>query len=203
METKKSKSQTNRRNFLTICFATGSALCTGCLGIAASAKNPPKMNELPQTGMSNEEVLRFALGYSVPVMKKMKAGMGNGKFIELLKKSASENMAEMITAMSKDFPERNMKKFGEMVVAFLATPPFKDGFEYEIVENSEKAFELKFSKCIMAKLFRELDAADIGYAIECYPSDAVGKAFNPKAKATGGKNMMKGDEYCNERWELT
>ena len=48
-----------------------------------------------------------------------------------------------------------------------------------------------------------LDAADVGYAIECYPSDAAGKAFNPKTKASGGKNMMKGDEYCVERWELT
>lgn len=203
VETKISKNQTDRRNFLTKCFATGSVLCMGCLGIAASAKNPSVMNELPQAGMSNEEVLRFALGYSVPVMKKMQAEIGNRKFIEVLKKSAAANMAEVVASMSKDIPVKDMKNFGDLVNSFLSSPPLAGGFKYEIIENTEKVFEVKFTECIMAKLYREMGAADLGYAIECSPSDAVVKAFNPNARAVGGKNMMKGDAYCNERWELT
>ena len=203
VETKNSGHPSDRRNFLAKCISAGSVLCMGCLGTAALSVDPAEIKDLPQPGMSNEEILRFTLGYSVPVLKKMQAEIGNEKFIELLKKSASANMAEAVSSMSKDITDRNMKNFGEFVGAFLSSPPFTGGFTYEIVENSEKAFELKFTGCIMAKLYREMNAADIGYAVECYPSDAAGKAFNPKAKASGGKNMMKGDEYCVERWELT
>lgn len=197
------KIQQDRRNFLTKCFGAGSLLCMGCLGVATSADNTSKMKVAIPEGMSNEEVLRFALGYSVPFLKKMQAEMGKEKFIEILKKSTSANMAEVIAAMSKDTANRSMKSFGELVNGFLSSPPYQGGFKYEIVENTDRVLELKYTECIMAKLYREMDAADIGYSIECYPSDAAGKAFNPKTKAVSGKNMMKGDAYCNERWELT
>lgn len=77
--------QNNRRNFLMKSIAAGTAHCAGCLGIKASANNLREINESVFTGMSNEEVLRFALGYSLPVLKKMQAEIGEKKFTGVLK----------------------------------------------------------------------------------------------------------------------
>jgi hypothetical protein len=192
----------NRRDFLSKCFGAGSMICLGCLAAGANTSNSVFSEVVPQTGLSYEETIRYALGYSVPILKKMQAKMGKAPFFDALETSTSSNMTEVITAMTKDMKDRSMKKFGELVVKILSAPPLKDGFQYEIVENSDKAFELKFTGCIMAKLYRELNASNIGYAVECHPWDAAVKAFNPNARCIKERNMMIGDSYCNERYEL-
>jgi len=47
-----------------------------------------------------------------------------------------------------------------------------------------------------------MNAADIGYALECSPAEAAAKAFNPKITTSNPKNMMKGDTFCIERFVL-
>jgi hypothetical protein len=60
-------------------------------------------------------------------------------------------------------------------------------------------YETKYTLCLMAKILRDMNAADLGYALECSSSDAMVKAFNPKMNSTFLKNMMKGDSVCIER----
>jgi hypothetical protein len=47
-----------------------------------------------------------------------------------------------------------------------------------------------------------MKAAEIGYALECAPTDAAVKSFNPKMRAENLKNLMKGDSVCIERFVL-
>jgi hypothetical protein len=47
-----------------------------------------------------------------------------------------------------------------------------------------------------------MNAADIGYALECSGSEAAVKAFNAKMTASNPSNMMKGDAFCIERFVL-
>jgi len=202
METNQSKNRSDRRNFLLNSFAAGSAVCFGCLGISVSAGNMKLVESLPQDSLKNEELLRFALGYTLPLMKKMQAGMGKMPFLDLLEKSAQANMADKITALSKDMKDRSMKKYGELITQLHSTYPVNDAIKYEITEQSEKVFEMKVTECIMARLFKEMNANQIGYALECHASDAAVKAFNPNAKCIKSKNMMIGDPYCVERYEL-
>ena len=61
---------------------------------------------------------------------------------------------------------------------------------------------MKVTECLPARIRREANAADIGYALECSGSDAIAKAFNPKMKGLGVKNMLKGDSVCIERFVL-
>ena len=45
---------------------------------------------------------------------------------------------------------------------------WKHVIEREVVEDSDTAFELKITKCLWEKVYRESDATDIGYAIVCH-----------------------------------
>ena len=201
METSNLKLTSDRRNFLTKCLAAGSMVCFGCLGTAVTA-NHELAGSLPQDSLKNEDLFRFALGYTLPLMKKMQANMGKMPFLELLEKSAEANMADKMTALSKDIKDRSMKKFGELILQLHSSSPVKDGIKVEVTEQSEKVFEMKVTECLMAKIYKELNANTIGYSIECHPSDAIVKAFNPNAKCLKNKNMMIGDLYCVERFEL-
>ena len=202
MESLKTAHPKTRRDFLTKCFATGSILCLGCLGTATALDRSASADVQPQPGLPNEEALRFALGYTLPIWKKMQATMGKMPFLELLEKSADATMADKMTAMAKDVKDRSMKKFGELMLQLHSTSPVAGGIKYEVTEHTEKVFEMKVTECLMARVYKELMANTIGYSIECHPSDSVVKAFNPNAKCIKSKNMMIGDPFCLERFEL-
>ena len=76
-------------------------------------------------------------------------------------------------------------------------------FRQEAANANEFIKAHKYMDFIMVpKVFKELNANTIGYSLECRPSDAIVKAFNPGAKCIKGKNMMIGDPFCVERYEL-
>ena len=209
MSTKNQLLQSGRRKFLSRDFPAGALLCLGChsmLGTTSALAGQQEALQKPKysdkSGMTTEEVFRFTYGYCVPLFQNLQKKLGTKKFLELLKKASDDNMAEAISSMAKSYTSRDPKALGDLIQGWLATPPYDKAVTYEVVEKSDRAYEAKYTECLIAKLYREMNAADIGYAIECAPSDAIAKAFNPKIKVTNPKNLMKGDSVCIERFEL-
>jgi hypothetical protein len=209
MSTKNQSLQSSRRKFLSKDFPAGALLCLGChsmlgatMALAGQQASLQKPKYTDNSGMTTEEVFRFAYGYCVPLFQNLRKKLGSKKLLELLKKASADNMAEAVSTMAKSYPTRDPKALGDLIQSYCSTRPYDKALTYEVVEKSDRAYEAKYTECLIAKLYREMNAADIGYAIECAPSDAIAKAFNPKIKATNPKNLMKGDNVCIERFEL-
>jgi hypothetical protein len=188
-----------RRRFLTEALPAGALFCLGCKGLAAGQK--PRY--LEDSGMTAEEVFRFSYGYLLPILETLGKDIGKEKLLKLLEKTGAENYTQMVTAMAKDYPSRDMKSFAKMMDAFMASLPiYQKTLAYEVTELTDKVYEVKFTLCLPAKILREMNAADIGYALECSTSDVFAKAFNPRMKGMSVKNLMKGDSVCIERYVL-
>ena len=208
MATKNCNFSPSRRNFLTKHLPAGTLMCLGCKSLLATPLTPANQQEslqkqkyLLNSGMTTEDVYKFTYNYCVPLFKNMGKRMGNDKLIDLLKEASSENGAEMVKSFTKGTPS-NMKTLAEFMKSWVATPPYDKAFTYDITEESDKVLEVKYTVCLAAKLYKEMNAADLGYAIECSGTDKIAKAFNPKMEAKGVKNMMKGDDVCIERFVL-
>lgn len=206
MEIKTSSFIPGRRQFLTKVLPTGALFCLGCKGLLAvplinTAKTPPgqKPKYLDDSGMSVEDVYKFGFGYCIPTYQALAKQIGKEKFLDMLTEANTEVYSQMFASMAKD---RSMKSLASIFQNMLSTPPFNKAFEYKIVENTDKVLEMKFTECLPARIFREMNAADIGYALECAPTDAVAKSFNPKMRTENPKNLMKGDSVCIERFVL-
>jgi len=185
-----------RRRFLTEALPAGALFCLGCKGLAASQKP----SYLEDAGMTVEDVYKFSFESIVPILESMGKDLGREKLLRLLEKASAENYAQMVAAMAKDYPNRDLKSFVKMMDAFMAgMPVFQKSLAYEVTEFTDKVYETKYTLCLPAKILREMNAADIGYALECSPADAFVKAFNPKMKSTIIKSLMKGDSVCIER----
>ena len=193
----------NRRRLLTTGLPLATIACLGCRGLAAQTLGPGGRSRfLEQTGMTVEETYTFFYGTFVPVLQSLAKEMGPERFLAALTKAASDNTAQMIAAMAKDMPARDIKALSALLRSMLGMPPLDKAVSYEIVEQSEKVLELKFTECLPAKLLRAMNAADIGYALECSGSPALARAFNPRMTTSNPWNMMKGDSYCIERFVL-
>jgi len=192
-----------RRRLLATGLPLATIACLGCRGLAAQTVAPGGRNKfLENTGMTTEETYAFCYGTFIPVLQSLAREMGPERFLAALTKAAGDNTGQMIAAMVKDLPTRDMKALSALWQRVLATPPFDKALTYEIVEQSDKVLELKFTECLPARLLRAMNAADIGYALECSGSEAAVKAFNPGITASNPSNMMKGDAFCIERFVL-
>ncbi len=64
----------------------------------------------------------------------------------------------------------------------------------EVDEPRRKQY--RYTRCMWAEIFRELDAADIGRAI-CEGDEPAVRSFNPKLGFSRTKLLMDGDDCCD------
>lgn len=193
----------NRRDFLTKVVPLAALLCFGCKRAAVQKIAVESDNKSTESlGMSTEDTYNFFYGTFIPLLQSLQKEMGNEKFIGLITKTSADGIATMFSDMTKDIKERDLKAFASFLKDILSTPPYNSAFTCEITEQSDKVLELKYTKCLPAKLLSAMNAADIGYVIECAGTPVATNAFNPKIKWSNPKNMMNGDSYCIERFTL-
>jgi hypothetical protein len=198
-----------RRQFLQTALPLGTIACLGCKGLMASPGLggrpfiPGQENKFSENpGMTTEGMYRFFYGTFVPVLQFLAKDLGREKMIEELTKAQADKIAQFMSATTKNFPIKGMNAFAGLMTAVMNTTPYNKAITYEVVEGSDKVYEAKYTQCLPAKIWKEMNAADLGYALECSFGDAMAKAFNPRMKYLSVKNIFKGDDYCLERFEL-
>ncbi len=70
------------------------------------------------------------------------------------------------------------------------------GATWEKVCDEPNKVEYRFTRCMWAEAFRELDADDIGSWI-CEGDDPGVHAYHPRLRCRMTKTLMKGDPYCD------
>jgi hypothetical protein len=197
----------NRRQFLTGILPAGTLFCLGCCNVFGFTQSQEKTEATSDkhkfqqnSNLTFEQAFQFAYQGNIGILQKLADDIGKDKFIEMLKKAASEFAAEGIKQALNRLPNND---FATFVNLFVNNPQFKNTFTFDVVEQSNNVFEIKVTECLWAKTVRGLsqpNAAELGYASICYPDYAVAKAFNPKLKMIRDKTLMQGDAYCNHRY---
>jgi hypothetical protein len=172
--------------------------CLGCSSLsAASAKH----RFAEPSNMTYEEVYKFTFqNHFVPVLKGLASQIGKDKFDRMLRKACDQAAAEQTKKQSQSAARRDP---AAMLAPLKTNDPFwQHVLNIQIVEETPQAAEVKVTECLWAKVFREANAADIGYSAICYPDFASARAFNPKMKLVRTKTLMQGHDCCNHRWVL-
>jgi hypothetical protein len=184
-------------------LSTGSVAGLGCSSLFALQQSdgagPEKHKFLTDSKMSMEEVFRFAFQSNyIPTMNHLAKMIGKDKFLEMLKKAASEAQAEKIRKVISRVSRNDLATF----VSPFKHPQgmYKNTLTIEVVEETPDVCELKVTECLWAKAFRDAGAADIGFASICYADYAVAEAWNPKLKMIRDKTLMQGHACCNHRY---
>jgi hypothetical protein len=70
----------------------------------------------------------------------------------------------------------------------------------EVVEESERSLQVRFTGCLCADVFRDSGAAEIGYSMMCHPDAHLVEGFNPNLRMTRTRTLMEGHDCCDHRW---
>jgi hypothetical protein len=192
----------SRRGLFTILqvAAAGCVTCTRAAVCAPQMHAPPGGHSWTEKAdLTWEQMFRFAYQKDlIPVLKALSEQLGPEEFVHMLKEAGDAVVRKKTAGRPPRVPDlvtfaANMKN---------APPLIQHALETEIVEQTPEAFEYRVNKCLWAKMFREENAADIGYAMVCYPDYAVAKGLNPELKLIRTKTLMQGDDSCSLRYVM-
>lgn len=145
-------------------------------------------NELSQT---YEDAFRWRYDYYINIVERLCGYLGRDKLLEMIKCAVDENNKRIST----DNPKHTLTSFVE-----YGKEAYKNMMTYEIIEESDKVYEMKVTECLWAKTFQDQNAADIGYATICHGDFSEARAYHPKLKLERTKTLMEGHDCCNHRW---
>jgi hypothetical protein len=130
----------------------------------------------------------------IPVMKVLAERVG----LDALQTAAEEATRRRIERRGASLPDRSLAT----LAAFFKNPsPFLEhALTKEVVEDSERAFEIRVTECLWAKTFREADAAEVGHRCICRPDFTMAHAFNPDIELVRDRTLMQGHDCCNHRY---
>jgi hypothetical protein len=192
MEAANIKHKRDRRQFLSILLPAGMIACMSCPKMLSAAQDEQLNGTLNQddsyqerSEMSYESIFNFAFrDHLIPILKELSTRYRKEEFLNMMKESASQAFTQ------KEVMDKSNKNLNQVF--------WKHVIEREVIEDSDKAFELKITKCLWEKVYREAEAADLGYAIVCHADFATAEASNQTLVRT--KTLMRGDDCCNHRW---
>jgi hypothetical protein len=197
-------SSSSRRQFLFQALPVGTFFCLGSQSLWASLrfnaheKAPSSQHKfLEDSEMSFRSLFKFTFqNYYIPCLERLAGEIGRDKLIEMLKRLNSDAVAKRQKESIKDLPKTDLE-------TFLARSKFgmnrfvKHVLTWEDSEQTAKSIRTKFTECLWATTFREVNASDIGYAAICYPDYAAASAFNPRIKLIRSTTLMEGHDCCD------
>ncbi len=199
----------DRRTFLAMALPACTMACLGIQTAFASAQSTSGPSPQPAKHKFDEEFkevrthrqfadVRFSDLIEIGVG--LKKELGDEKAISLIKKITTDGWLAFAASQAAESPDGS---FSNYIDIFRDKDRFKNILTMEIVEDTERAFELKVSECILAETFLKKKASDIGYAWICFGDYAWAEGFNPKIKLVRDKTLMQGHDYCNHRYLWT
>lgn len=190
----------SRRSFLKIAIPAGGMLCMGChnvfgSNIASSNEQEPEFEQRIQTELSIKHIELYKLKYKYYVqrMEKFAEYMGRDKLISMLKRAVDD-----INLTNK--PNLEAKSVKDFINPMLKSENYKILLDLEVLELTDNICQTKITNCLYAKVFRDMNAGDIGYANTCYGDFSSATAYNPKLKLERTKTLMEGHDYCDHRY---
>ncbi|UCC18225.1 MAG: L-2-amino-thiazoline-4-carboxylic acid hydrolase [Promethearchaeota archaeon] len=154
--------------------------------------------------ISYEDYFKTRFYGIVELMRVLSPILDNKKALDIVKKLWEKKGIDIIVRQLKNTSSiRNFNDFKEIYKEQISTEYMQHCLKFTMEEDTQNKLAFKFTKCLWAETFLEMEASDIGDAMCCYPDFAMAKAFHPKLKLIRTKTLMKGDDFCDSTyiWE--
>lgn len=201
----------NRREFVKS-LPLGALLCLTGADILAASPIPRDNGDAggrhkfqADAGMTYEQVCGFAFrNWYIRYLKGMESELGKENLLELLKTVGANLYAESAGRMFRKVENRTVDTFITNFWGGMKENRFwSNVITIDIERQTQQSGVVKMTECLVAKTFREAEAADIGYAAICHADYAVASAFNPKMRLTRNQCLMNGDPCCYFEYQLS
>ena len=194
----------SRRHFITkfapACALTclGSKHLFGMMQTEAQQEAKHKFDQPLDFDLTYRQFFRRTTGSEIELIKTMIKELGEDKAIEIIQTNTREGALALGKRQAQAAEKNDFYTYVDM---FRDVERFKNTLTMEIIEDAEKAFELKVTECLFAEPYIEAGlGGEVGFAALCYMDYFWPKGFNENIKLVRDKTLMQGHAYCNHRY---
>jgi hypothetical protein len=163
----------------------------------AAGQEPHKFDVQNDLKLSRKQIVQLQNSSLFDFIRTLQTEMEYPELLRLLNANSANSGRRTGETQRANSPDGEFQTF----VATFRPPRYANALTHEIVEDSEKVFELRVTECVWATVFREagLDG-EIGHAAVCNMDYYWPPAFNPDFKMERDQTLMQGDDCCNHRY---
>ncbi|MFC1554542.1 L-2-amino-thiazoline-4-carboxylic acid hydrolase [candidate division KSB1 bacterium] len=136
----------------------------------------------------------------IDILKAIEEDIGEERLIIILSKMAHNNGVNLGKDLAKTSKKNDFSTYCERFRD--KNSALNDLTEFEIVEDSEKVFEMKVTKCVIVEAFIKEGAGKYANAEMCDEDYGHAQGFNSKIKLIRDKTLTLGHNCCNHRYIL-
>jgi hypothetical protein len=119
------------------------------------------------------------------------------------KASEKTDLARVKKQVTGRKPIDNFDEFKTFIKELHDSPFASHLFTITYREDIPTEIEFHTTECLLAKIFRDMDAADLGYVMICQPDFVTTPAYFPKVRLKRTKTLMQRDDYCDTTYCFT
>ena len=194
-----------RRELLVRTVPACAAACLGLgrvPGLAGAVSGLPcqevhKFDESVSREFTNRQFAEIMNRGTFQMIETFQQELGDGETVRLLNLNSDEIGRQQGKAHAQAVPDTSFESF----VSIFRQMASGNSLTGEVVEDTEKVFEMRVTECLSATVFRDAGlAGDIGHAAVCNMDYSWPPAFNPAFKMERSKTLMQGHYCCNHRY---
>lgn len=112
--------------------------------------------------------------------------------VQTIFRAFAEAGAETGKERAKASPDNSLRSFCSAIEQICI-----GSHEWAKLEDSNTRQAYRFTRCMWAEAFRELEAEDIGFGVLCQADALMASSFNPVIGFSRTKTLMMGDDCCD------
>ena len=203
------KKQSSRRDFLTKAVPVCAASCLAASTVFAKSPIMAKSlfeqeehkfdKKLPGPDMTYRRFAAIRHRSFIRFARFLQKEIGEERVIELIKKETEQRLHAQAKRDLKRLENSDFKSY----ISIFRDPGMLASLTMEIIEDTDKVFEIRITDCLAAESYLPYKAGDIGYAAVCWGDYNWATDFNPKIKLVRDKTLMQGHDCCNHKYIWT
>ncbi|MFB9265248.1 L-2-amino-thiazoline-4-carboxylic acid hydrolase [Bradyrhizobium erythrophlei] len=143
------------------------------------------------------EQARIQAQVLVPLVKALQTELGEARANALVRKALGELYRRHGEAFWR---AKNESHLGTAVASAFKTYARDDALDYDVIEQSQDAFEIKVTRCKYAEFYKALDEPELGFLLVCTADFATADGFGGDVKLTRTQTIMQGASHCDFRY---
>ena len=193
----------SRRQFLMRFVSVGVPLCFGCrTSLASNSLDDAQATQdnLHKFKTNTEWSWEYTFDFTyvqnlIPVIRAVSNEIGKEQTIKMLKAVSIEEMRKLAEGFKQSMPKHDFEAFKDLMQSQIGPTN-----TITLIESTDKVQHYKISECLWAKTFKAANAAEFGFAQQCWGSQIFPETINPKIKLIRKQTLMQGADYCDYKY---
>jgi hypothetical protein len=148
--------------------------------------------------LTYEQYIHACYDGIIQLSRELEQILGREKTLEMIGKAREKHDLELVKKhLSGRKTIKNFEDFKAFMKELHESSFTSHLFTIKYLGDTATEIEFHTTECLLAKVFRDMKAADLGYVMICQPDFVTTPSYCPNVSLRRTKTLMQGDDHCD------